>query len=219
MSIHSASVYVHFPYCVRKCDYCAFYSVACSGREIPDLEEHYIRELGHYRDILAGRRVSSIYFGGGTPSLANPRLFERLISEIGGAPEITIEANPATADKAKLRDFKLAGINRVSVGIQSLDDAELSFLGRAHDASAALKCLDEARGSFENISADFIYALPGQTAEGWGRALGKIKELNLPHYSLYELSIEPKTRLFSRKIKPPDEETAAWMLDISRREM
>jgi oxygen-independent coproporphyrinogen-3 oxidase len=212
-------VYVHFPYCLRKCGYCAFYSIACAGKEIPDLEAPYMRELERYRGIIANRRVSSIYFGGGTPSLANPKLFERLIKAIGGAPEITIEINPATANEAKLRDFRTAGVNRASIGVQSLDDAELAFLGRLHDAKGALECLDTAQKIFGNISADFIYAMPGQTIEKWGAALCKIKGLGLPHYSLYQLSIEPKTRLFSRKTKPIDDGIAVKMLNMARREM
>ncbi|MDR3126732.1 MAG: radical SAM family heme chaperone HemW [Rickettsiales bacterium] len=219
MSAPSVSVYVHFPYCIRKCDYCAFFSLACAGGGIPDLTGAYMRELDCYHGILSGRKITSIYFGGGTPSLADPRMFERIIERLGGAPETTIEVNPATADEQKLRDFAAAGINRASIGMQSLDDGELAFLGRPHSALEAAECLDAARRAFDNVSADFIYALPGQSIEKWGEALNKIKSLGLSHYSLYQLSIEPKTRLFSRKIKSPDDKIAAGMLSLSRREM
>ena len=206
MSKNSIAVYVHYPYCVAKCRYCAFASKACEPK---DLTSQYLSELKSYSDVLAGRKVSSVYFGGGTPSLMPVRSVAAVLDFLRPSGEVTLEANPATIDLAKMRALRAAGVNRLSIGVQSLNDKELEFLGRVHTARQALDTLDAARAVFENVNADFIYGLPGQSVADWAGALARIVELDLPHYSLYQLTHEKGTPI--GRVKPMDEEVAAKM--------
>lgn len=214
------SIYLHFPFCLKKCNYCDFLSFPCPF-EIEDLTDYYLKELDLYFHKFGKRSVPSIYFGGGTPSLMKPVWVERILKKIYDLfdvidnVEITLEVNPKTVDEKKLYEFFRAGVNRLSVGIQSFDDEELAFLGRVHNSLDAFHILDMANKYFKNINADFIYALPNQSFEKWQNNLEKIKALSLPHLSLYQLIIEPKTYLYSLckkgKLKPICEDIALKM--------
>ncbi len=220
------SIYLHFPFCIRKCNYCDFVSYPCLGG-VDNLTEFYIKEIELYSKIVGKRKVSSIYFGGGTPSLMQPEWIELIIQKIymlfdvEDDCEITLEVNPKTVDEKKIKDFFIAGVNRLSVGIQSLDDEELKFLGRVHSAKDALDTLDFARKYFENISCDFIYALPSQTLEIWQKNLDNIMSLGLNHLSLYQLIVEPKTPLYkwvrSGNVVPVNEKVALSMFEYTNK--
>jgi len=217
------SIYVHFPFCISKCRYCAFASEAIRGHAAPRLVSHYLQELDHYRDMLAGREVSSVYFGGGTPSLMPISDIGAILERIAGNwqiaynAEITLEANPATITRGKMRGLLRAGVNRISLGIQSFNDAELGFLGRAHDAKTAREAIGDAEAIFSNYSCDFIYGLPGQSAAKWGRTLAELKHAGIPHLSLYQLAIERGTALYRAGAGEADEATALAMLDMNAR--
>lgn len=221
----ATSLYIHYPYCLSKCAYCSFVSFPCKNENPDELSQFYTKELGIYKNIIGDRKISSIYFGGGTPSLMDIKLVEQVLNranklfKIDNDIEITLEANPKTIDNKKLKNLKSAGINRLSIGVQSLDDEVLKFLGRAHNSSDAIKILNEAKNIFTNITADFIYAYPNQTFDNWKQELKIIKGLNLPHLSLYELIIEPDTKIYrlvgEGAIIPIDEDTATDMFNYT----
>ncbi|MSP98590.1 MAG: oxygen-independent coproporphyrinogen III oxidase-like protein [Betaproteobacteria bacterium] len=212
------AVYVHMPWCVRKCPYCDFNSHEKKG-DLP--EDAYcaalLADLEHALPWIWGRRVSSIFFGGGTPSLFSARAIERLLSEVRSrvpvAPdaEITLEANPGTFEARKFHDFRAAGINRLSIGIQSFNDAHLGALGRIHSAAEARRAIEIAQADFDNINLDLMYGLPAQTlaeahadiseAIGWGTA----------HLSAYQLTLEPNTVFHSHPPQLPEHDVAAQM--------
>ncbi|MFQ5913284.1 MAG: radical SAM family heme chaperone HemW [Nitrospinota bacterium] len=212
--MNSLSLYIHWPYCPSRCHYCDFNAYAV-GRGSTPLFEDYITALkaelkGRLKEILPrpGRQaltVESIFFGGGTPSLAPPEFIAESIAlarsylPVGEAAEITLEANPGTVSAASLRAFREAGVNRLSLAVQSLRDAELRFLGRLHDshtAGRAAECVREA--GFENFSIDLIYGLPDQTLQEWEETLEGALEIFPPHLSAYELTLEPGTPLAKR---------------------
>lgn len=216
------SIYIHFPYCLRKCNYCDFVSFPC-GENVPDLMEYYLKEIEFYQQKFGRKKISSIYFGGGTPSLMSSNVIEAIIEKIyrlydvDDDVEITLEVNPKTVSDKKLSEFYKVGINRLSIGVQSFDDDELRFLGRIHSSDDAVECIESAKKYFENISCDFIYALPNQSLEKWQKNLEKITKLDVKHLSLYELIIEPKTPLWlwvkNGKIKPISESVAKKMYE------
>lgn len=221
----TVSIYIHYPYCLSKCHYCDFASFPCLNKVVEDLTDFYLADLERFHTITKDRTVHTIYFGGGTPSLMDIKTVNAVMEKIHtlwnvevGA-EITMEANPKTVTLEKLRDLKSAGINRVSLGIQSLNDNTLKFLGRIHNVVDALHSLDMIRDNFENVSADFIYAYPNQTFNDWKEELVKINSLNLPHLSLYELIIEENTKLHNMvqcgKVSPIDENIAADMFTFT----
>ena len=212
--MRKTSIYIHFPYCLKKCNYCDFISYPCANfiedsqdfsltENFSDLLNFYTKEIELYHKKFGKKEISSIYFGGGTPSLMPPIMIEGILEKIfnlfnvSNNCEITLEVNPKTVTKKKLSDFYQAGINRLSIGIQSFDDNELKFLGRVHSSNDALSTLENAQKYFSNISCDFIYALPNQTIEKWQKSLDKISSLNINHLSLYQLIIEPKTKIYS----------------------
>ena len=202
----SISVYVHFPYCIRKCRYCDFVSFPCGvdSKYPVDMCDYFVREVDAWcRNLpIAGRVVKSIYFGGGTPSLMHPEWVERIIMKIcekfsvSNDVEITLEVNPATVNENKISDFRLAGVNRISLGMQSLSDEQLQFLGRVHNVVQAMETLGYVCKYFNNVSCDFIYAIPNQTLNEWQEELEKIVALGVPHLSLYQLIIEHGTPLY-----------------------
>ncbi len=218
------SIYIHFPYCLKKCNYCDFVSFPC-GENFLDLSESYLKELDLYQKKFGRKKISSIYFGGGTPSLMSAEMLDSILEriytlyDVDDDAEITLEANPKTINQKKLKDFYLAGVNRISLGIQSLDDDELGFLGRVHSAYDAVLTLDLIRKYFSNVNADFIYALPNQCLEKWQKNLEKIVKLDVEHLSLYELIIEPKTPLYSSVkkgvVKPISEDAAKKMYEYT----
>jgi oxygen-independent coproporphyrinogen-3 oxidase len=212
-------IYVHWPFCASKCPYCDFNShVRAGGIDEAAFLRAYLRELAHWQELAPGRRVASIFLGGGTPSLMSATTVGALLDAIArlwtvdAGVEVTLEANPSSVEAARFRGYRAAGVNRVSLGVQSLVDADLRALGRLHTASEALGAIQIARQTFERTSFDLIYARPGQTLAAWQRELGEALELAGRHLSLYQLTIEPETpfaALHARgKLVVPDAEAA-----------
>lgn len=196
----SLAVYIHWPYCRKKCPYCDFNSHVSDTIEHAVWREAYLKELSYYKTLLGERYVTSIFFGGGTPSLMEPQTVQTVLDEISGLwavaddCEITLEANPTSIEAEKFRAFKQAGINRVSVGVQSFRDEQLAFLGREHSASEALKALEIAHHTFDRMSFDLIYARPDQTLNDWQDELEEALQYAKGHLSLYQLTIEDGTQ-------------------------
>ena len=220
------ALYIHWPFCLAKCPYCDFNS------HVRDQVDHDLWQQALLTDLRAehgrtgGAPLHSVFFGGGTPSLMPPRLVEALLREAedlwGFAPqvEITLEGNPSSVESRNYAALASAGINRVSLGLQSLDDAALRFLGRLHDAREGLAALDVAQRHFARVSFDLIYALPGQTAEQWQAELGRALDFGTGHLSLYQLTIEPGTR-FATMVRqhdftPLDDDAAADLFELTR---
>lgn len=230
--MRNLGIYLHIPFCVSKCAYCAFNSVAIGGAGVPD---SYVDALLHELDLkisslsASGRNgsfseaiynVDSIYLGGGTPSLLSPAQLTRLLSGIrkhqalsfSEEIEITLESNPCTFDAEKLRQLKRAGVNRLSIGAQSLSDEELAMIERAHTCAEFIAAFKLAREvGFANINVDMIFSLPGQSEEGWQSSLRSLLELEPEHISFYSLQLEKETKLFERfsggEISLPSDET------------
>ena len=194
------ALYVHWPFCVSKCPYCDFNSHVRASVDQEQWREALLADLAWEAEAFPRRPLGSIFFGGGTPSLMPPETVAALIEAAeahwGLAPdvEITLEANPSSVEAARFADLARAGVNRVSLGLQSLEDEALRFLGRAHDVAEGLAALDTAQGAFGRVSFDLIYALPGQSESDWADQLGRALGLGTGHLSLYQLTIEPGTR-------------------------
>jgi len=224
----AVGVYVHWPYCARICPYCDFNVVRDRGwrDEQAVLVEAILTDLSAQGALLDERPLASVFFGGGTPSLMQPHDVARVIERArglfpgGGDVEITLEANPTDAEAAHFSALRDAGVNRLSLGVQSLDDAELAFLGRNHMAQEARRAIAVAGSVFDRLSIDLIYALPGQTVEGWSRALSEAVALGFEHISPYQLTIEAATafgRAFERgTLVPPDEDRAADLYEVTQ---
>lgn len=215
-------LYIHIPFCIRKCLYCDFLSVPYDADLAADYCDALCRELVLRKQELG--RLKTVYFGGGTPSLPDIRFHETFFAclrdnaAFSDLAEMTLEANPATADAAKLRALRNMGINRISLGVQSLQDQELGRLGRVHTAGDALKAIGIIReAGFDNLSLDLIYAIPGQTEETWKDTLRKTMDLAPQHISCYELTPEEKTPLIgmirSGETTLPGEDTVIGMYD------
>ena len=212
------ALYVHIPWCVRKCPYCDFNSHERTGA-LP--EKAYLASL--FRDIenhlpaVWGRRIVSIFIGGGTPSLFSPEAIDALLSgvrarlQVEPHAEITLEANPGTVEAARFRGFRDAGVNRISIGVQSFDDRMLARLGRIHSAAEARKAVEAALASFDSVNLDLMYALPGQSAAMARADLGEAIACGAPHLSAYQLTIEPNTVFYSRPPELPEHDAAADM--------
>jgi oxygen-independent coproporphyrinogen-3 oxidase len=202
--VRPASVYVHFPWCLAKCPYCDFVSYAGERDAIDHrgYADAVLRELAARSTLLHDEvRISTVFFGGGTPSLWEPRELGRVLSGVRQAFqcdddwEVTVECNPTSLDGDRARELKDVGVNRLSIGAQALDDAQLKFLGRLHDAPGALAAIKGALGSgIARVSADLIFGLPGQGAEDARTQAGRLADLGLTHLSCYQLTIEPGTR-------------------------
>ena len=194
------ALYIHWPYCLQKCPYCDFNSHVRDTVDVPRWRNALFAELFHEAGLAGGEPVESVFFGGGTPSLMPPALVADLLTEAerlwGFAPgiEITLEANPSSVEAAKFAELAAAGVNRVSLGLQALDDATLRFLGRLHNVQESLTALDTAQRHFARVSFDLIYARPKQTAEHWAAELARALGFGTGHLSLYQLTIEPGTR-------------------------
>lgn len=199
----SVSVYVHFPYCLRKCPYCDFNSYGTARTDVP--HEAYgdavLRELAWRLPAVADRTLASIFFGGGTPSLWEPVQIGRVIAAIRGAfpqqaddVEISVECNPTSLDQARAAALREAGVNRVSIGVQSLDAERLAWLGRLHDAEGALRALREASLELPRVSGDLMFGMPGQAPEAFLADLERVLETGVHHVSAYALTIEPGTQ-------------------------
>lgn len=197
-----SALYIHIPFCDHKCIYCDFYSIITSDNITPFLNS-LKKEIEYYSDIFSeGRTFSSIYFGGGTPSLMTPSYIDEIITYIkrkftvATDAEVSLETNPGTVDKNKLMEFRNAGINRLSVGVQSFHNDELKFLTRIHDNSTAVQTIHNAKeAGFENVSLDLIFNLPGQTKQKWSENLKQAVSLPITHLSAYSLILERGTIL------------------------
>jgi putative oxygen-independent coproporphyrinogen III oxidase len=212
------ALYVHIPWCVRKCPYCDFNS---HERSEPLPEREYVAQLISDLEALLpsvwGRRLVSVFIGGGTPSLFSPSAIDELLSAVRArlvlepGAEVTLEANPGTVEAARFRGFRDAGVNRISLGVQSFDDAMLAALGRIHSAAEARRALEAALASFDNMNIDLMYGLPGQTLD---MACADIREAlagGTPHISTYQLTIEPNTAFYRRPPPLPEHDTCADM--------
>ncbi|HEY1130084.1 MAG TPA: radical SAM family heme chaperone HemW [Roseateles sp.] len=220
------ALYVHLPWCLRKCPYCDFNSHEVKGNALAaDTAEAYLvalrADLEAALPLIWGRPVVSIFIGGGTPSLFNPGQIAQLISDIRArlplepGCEITLEANPGTFERERFKGFRQAGVTRLSVGVQSFDDAQLKTLGRVHSATQAREALAEAAESFETFNLDLMYALPGQTLDDLARELDTALAFRPPHLSIYHLTIEPNTVFATRTPAGlPDSDLASDMLDL-----
>ena len=216
------SLYVHLPWCLKKCPYCDFNSHESTSGELP--EQRYldalVADLEAALPLIWGRPIHSIFIGGGTPSLFSPQSIDRLLGDIRArlklAPdcEITMEANPGTFEKDRFKAFRGAGVTRLSVGVQSFNDAHLQALGRVHNRTQAQAALAEAATVFETFNLDLMYALPGQTLAQLDADITQALTFNPPHLSIYHLTIEPNT--YFAKYPPkalPDDDLAYAMLD------
>lgn len=194
------ALYIHWPFCVSKCPYCDFNSHVRDQVDVAAWQAALLADMAYEAQALPGRQLTSIFFGGGTPSLMPPRLVATLIEAAAQhwafAPdiEITLEANPSSVEAARFADLAAAGVNRVSLGLQSFHDETLHLLGRAHDGAEGLAALDTAQRHFARVNFDLIYALPDQSLEAWESDLARALALGTGHLSLYQLTIEPGTR-------------------------
>ncbi|WP_157215725.1 radical SAM family heme chaperone HemW [Flavisphingomonas formosensis] len=220
------ALYIHWPFCVSKCPYCDFNSHVREGVDQAAWRAALLADLAHEAALLPGRTLGSIFFGGGTPSLMPPATVAALIEAAGrhwrfaGDIEITLEANPSSVEAARFADLAAAGVNRVSLGLQSLNDEALHFLGRAHGVEEGLAALATAQRHFGRVSFDLIYALPGQSGEAWEAELERAIGFGTGHLSLYQLTIEPGTRFATLaregKLTPADPDFAADLFELTR---
>ena len=217
-SLPPLSLYVHAPWCVRKCPYCDFNSHEARG-ELPEAAyvEALLTDLDHALPFVWGRRVYTIFFGGGTPSLLSADAIETLLSGMRARvplavdAEITLEANPGTFESEKFAAYRAAGVNRLSIGIQSFDRKHLKALGRIHDDAQARRAIEIARTHFDNFNLDLMYALPGQTQAEAQADIEHALAYEPPHLSVYHLTIEPNTLFHAKPPVVPDDDAAAGM--------
>ncbi len=223
------ALYIHWPFCVSKCPYCDFNSHVRDSVDQDAWREALLADMAYEAAQLPGRILTSIFFGGGTPSLMPPATVAALIDAAAGhwttAPdiEITLEANPGSVETARFGDIARAGVNRVSLGLQALDDRTLHYLGRAHDTAEGLKGLDTAQKAFDRVSFDLIYARPDQSAADWEAELARALSFGTEHLSLYQLTIEPGTQFAARQAKGElptlDPDDAATLFEDTRAQM
>ena len=219
-------LYIHWPFCLAKCPYCDFNSHVVRGVDHPAWRRALLAEMAHMRSLTGPRRLDTVFFGGGTPSLMEPETVAALIEEaerlwgMGEGAEITLEANPTSAEAGKFRAYAAAGVNRLSMGVQALNDADLKALGRTHSVAEAEAAFRIARDAFGRVSFDLIYARMGQTTAAWEQELARALTMAVDHLSLYQLTIEPGTRfgdLYDRgKLRVPPDEQAAEMYDLTQ---
>jgi len=221
----SLALYIHWPFCVSKCPYCDFNSHVRETTDQAAWLDALLADMAYEAGQIGGRPLTSIFFGGGTPSLMPPATVAALISAAelhwGFAPdiEITLEANPSSVEAARFSDLAAAGVNRVSLGLQSLDNEVLKLLGRAHDVDEGLAALEVAQKAFSRVSFDLIYALPAQTLSGWEAELRRALSFGTGHLSLYQLTIEPGTRfetlVRTDALTPKDPDEAAEFYELT----
>ena len=215
------AVYIHWPFCKSKCPYCDFYKELYINVNQDDIINEYIISLYRYHELLPDRCVKSVFFGGGTPSLILPHNIEKILNTICKLwplcpdSEISLEANPNTDSATLFSDLKQAGINRLSLGVQALNDTDLHFLGRTHNTADARQCLEKIVKTFDNHSADLIYARPEQKLAQWQNELKEITSYGLRHLSLYQLTIEENTVFARKNIKPLSDDKALEMYKFS----
>ena len=216
-------LYVHWPFCLSKCPYCDFNSHLADEIDQVPWRRNLLAELDHYGSKTKGRKLDSVFFGGGTPSLMPPGTVAALLNSLGdywqvsNSVEITLEANPTSVEAEKFADFRAAGVNRVSIGVQSLSDDALRFLGRGHSAREARQAISVAEQFFECFSFDLIYALPGQSMADWEGHLTEALAMAGDHLSLYQLTVEKGTPFYSDQrnglLALPEDDLAAGMYE------
>ncbi len=216
MSKRPISIYIHYPFCLSKCPYCDFNSYANLKFDEKDLLNGYITEINYYHELLKDRFVKTIFFGGGTPSLASSNFIEKILNELKKLfefdknIEISLEANPSTVESSKFHDFSKIDINRLSIGIQSFNDNKLKFFGRTHNRKEAINAIDIAQKYFDDrYSIDLIYATEKQNVKEWLKELEEAKNLSPNHISLYQLTIENGTKFYSDGVKSADNNLAS----------
>ena len=220
------AVYIHWPFCLSKCPYCDFNSHVRERIDAAAWQAAYLRQIEAYAERIGARRIASIFFGGGTPSLMPPETVSAIVDAVAaawtldGAAEITLEANPAAVDRNRFTGFAAAGVNRVSIGVQSFDDRALRFLGRGHSADDARTAIRLAGRYFDRFSFDLIYALPEQTDRDWRAQLRDALAEAGGHLSLYQLTIEPGTAFHAQwargDLVTPDEDTAGNLYETTQ---
>jgi len=220
------ALYIHWPFCLKKCPYCDFNSHVRDAVDHAAWQEALVADMRHEAALAGGEPLGSIFFGGGTPSLMPPALVAALLAEaerlwgFAEGIEITLEANPSSVEAAAFGGLAQAGINRVSLGLQALDDAALRFLGRLHDADEGLRALAVAQRQFARVSFDLIYARPGQQPSAWEGELARALALGTGHLSLYQLTIEPNTRFATDvrlgRFAPLEDDPAAELFELTR---
>jgi len=220
------ALYVHWPFCVSKCPYCDFNSHVRESVDQAAWQKALLADLAHEAQALPDRRLTSIFFGGGTPSLMPPATVAAILDAaerhwgFAEGIEITLEANPSSVEAARFADLAAAGVNRASLGVQALDDEALHFLGRAHGVDEALRALQTAQGVFGRVSFDLIYARPGQPLPDWEAELSRAIGYGTEHLSLYQLTIEPGTRFHTEaaagRLTIPDGDAAADLFEATR---
>ena len=220
------AVYIHWPFCRSKCPYCDFNSHVREGVDAARWTQALMRDIEHHAELTAGRAVGSVFFGGGTPSLMPPETVEQLLHRVrlhwAVMPdvEITLEANPNSAEADRFRAFAAAGVNRLSLGVQALDPAALHLLGRVHDREEAIAAIEHAREIFPRYSFDLIYARPGQSDAAWRSELDEALTLAGEHLSLYQLTIEPGTAFAALarrgELVPPEEDSTAALFETTQ---
>jgi len=223
------ALYIHWPFCLSKCPYCDFNSHVRASIDEDSWEESLLKELDHTARRLGPREITSIFFGGGTPSLMRPQTVDALIKRAlthwsaTSNIEITLEANPNSVEVNRFKDLKSAGVNRISIGIQALNDPDLKQFGRQHSANEAISAIHTAINTFQRVSFDLIYARPHQTLETWRQELTQALSFGTEHLSLYQLTIEPGTAfapLYERgDLKIPGEDLAADLFEFTQNEM
>jgi oxygen-independent coproporphyrinogen-3 oxidase len=220
-------VYIHWPFCLSKCPYCDFNShVRHAAIDEARFVRAFTAEIAATAARVPNRTVSTIFFGGGTPSLMQPATVGAILDAVGkhwtvaADAEVTLEANPTSVEATRFRGYRTAGVNRVSLGVQALDDGALKALGRTHTAKEALDAVAVARAAFDRTSFDLIYARPGQTPQDWATELRRALQEAAEHLSLYQLTIEADTPFAALhaagKLKPPDEDTARALYDTTQ---
>ncbi|WLR92798.1 radical SAM family heme chaperone HemW [Shinella zoogloeoides] len=220
-------IYVHWPFCAAKCPYCDFNShVRHQPVDQPRFVQAFLKEMATMRRLTGSRTVTSIFMGGGTPSLMAPETVDAILGGIArhwhvpDGIEITMEANPSSVEAERFRGYRAAGVNRVSLGVQALNDRDLKFLGRLHDVADALKAIRLARDIFPRMSFDLIYARPNQTVEAWDRELKEAVSYAVDHLSLYQLTIEEGTPFYglhkAGKLVVPDGEHSAVLYEATQ---
>jgi oxygen-independent coproporphyrinogen-3 oxidase len=226
VNAEALALYIHWPFCRSKCPYCDFNSHVRDGVDAARWTHALMRDLERQAELTAGRAVGSVFFGGGTPSLMPPATVRKLLDEVRSNwavrpdVEITLEANPNSAEADRFRAFAAAGVNRLSLGVQALDPEALRFLGRAHDRKEAIAAIQHARATFPQFSFDLIYARPGQSVAAWRRELDEALALAGEHLSLYQLTIEPGTAFATLaqcgELVPPEEDITAALFETTQ---
>ena len=216
-------IYIHWPYCLSKCPYCDFFSQVKKNVEQEDIIKGYLDDLDFYAELTKERTVTSIFFGGGTPSLIKPQLIEKIISHIAQKwtladnAEISLEANPNSDRPDLFSDLCNAGINRLSLGIQALNDNDLKILGRTHNLKQAYQAMVEVLKRFDNHSIDLIYARPAQNLSQWQQEIKQAASFGFKHLSMYQLTIEEGTVFYKKGLPPAEENLASEMYNFTNR--